>query len=123
MSQIITAQRALDKYCEVLQDRCADQIERLILFGSQAIRDAAEESDIDVLVVVNWETKRLPGGFYAAPFSDSRWQEIMDIATDTCVNYGVYISPLVISKRRFRGWSPLLEQVKDEGIELLGDKK
>jgi len=27
-------------------------------------------------------------------------------------------APLVISKRRFRGWSPLLEQVKEEGIEL-----
>jgi len=118
MLPTITPQQAINKYCEVLQNRCADQIERLILFGSQARGDAAEESDIDVLVVVNWETERLPGGFYAAPFSDTRWQEIMDIAADTCVDYGVYISPLVISARRFRTWSPLLERVKKEGVEL-----
>lgn len=110
--------KALLNYQKALQTHCADQLECLILFGSQARGEATAESDIDVLVVVNWEMRRLPGGFYAAPFSDPRWHTIIDLAADIGVDYGVYISPLVMSEHRFQTWSPLLERVKKEGIEL-----
>ncbi len=110
--------KALIKYQEALLTHCSDQLEHLILFGSQARGEATEESDIDILVLVNWETERLPGGFYATPFSDPRWHTIIDLAADIGVDYGVYISPLVMSERRFQTWSPLLERVKKEGIEL-----
>lgn len=110
--------QALQKYQIALQTYCPDQVERLILFGSQARGEAGSESDIDVLVVVNWETERLPGGFYATPFDDTRWQQIVDLAYDISVDYEVYISPLVISKQQFQKWSPLVERIKEEGIEL-----
>ena len=70
------------------------------------------------MVVVNWEEERLPGGFYTAPFSDPRWQAIVDAASDISLEYGVYISPLVISERRFHEWSPLTNRAKEEGIEI-----
>jgi hypothetical protein len=109
---------ALAKYQAALLAGCPGEIRRLILFGSYARGEATPESDVDVLVVVNWETEQLPGGFYAAPFSDPRWQAIVNIASDICVDYGVYISPLVMSEQQFQDWSPLGERVKKEGIEL-----
>jgi predicted nucleotidyltransferase len=118
MSQQNAVQDALTEYSAALQAYCPGQIERLILFGSQTTGDATAESDIDVLVVVKWETKQLPGGFYRAPFSDPRWKTIVNIAADIGLDYGVYISPLVVSKRRFQRWSPLFERIKKEGIEL-----
>ncbi len=80
MFQRTIIHKALIKYYDALQTYCADQLERLILFGSQARGETIEESDIDVLVVVNWETERLPGGFYAAPFSNPRWQAIVEMS-------------------------------------------
>jgi len=118
MSQQITNQEVLTRYCDALIMRFSDQLQRLILFGSHARGDATAESDIDVLVVVNWEEERLPDGFYASPFSDPRWQTIVDIASDLSLEYGVYISPLVISERRFREWSPLTERVQEQGVEI-----
>ncbi len=109
---------ALIKYRDAMQARFSEQLERLILYGSQARGEATEESDIDVLVVVNWETERLPGGFYVAPFGDPRWQAIVDLAYDISLDYEVYISPMVISERRFQKWSPLVNRVKKEGIEI-----
>ena len=118
MSQKIANHEVLARYRDALLDRFPDQLQRLILFGSQARGNATAESDIDVLVVVNWEGERLPGDFYAAPFSDPRWQAIVDAASDISLEYGVYIAPHVISERRFHEWSPLVSRVKEEGIEI-----
>jgi predicted nucleotidyltransferase len=118
MPQQPPEREVLVKYRDALLARFPNQLQRLILFGSQARGEAAAESDIDVLVVVDWDEQRLPGGFYAAPFSDSRWQAIVDAASDLSLEYGIYVSPLVMSERRFREWSPLVQRVKEEGIEI-----
>ncbi len=110
--------QALQEYQNVLQTHCADQLERLILFGSQARGEATPESDIDVLVVVNWETERLPGGFYSTPFDDTRWQQIVDMAYDISLDHDVYISPLVMSTQEFQRWSPLVKRIKKDGVEI-----
>ncbi|MBM4465083.1 MAG: nucleotidyltransferase domain-containing protein [Chloroflexi bacterium] len=117
-SKKIANQEVLTRYRDALLARFPDQLQRLILFGSQARGDATAGSDIDVLVVVSWGEERLPGGFYAAPFSDPRWQAIVDMASDISLEHGVYISPLVISERRFREWSPLIKRAREEGIEI-----
>ena len=109
MSQKIANHEVLTRYRDALLARFPDQLQRLILFGSQARGDATAESDIDVLVVVNWEEERLTGGFYAAPFSDPRWQAIVDTASDISLEF---------RERRFHEWSPLVTRVKEEGIEI-----
>jgi hypothetical protein len=118
MSQQKTNQEVLARCRDALTTRFSGQVQRLILFGSHARGDATVESDIDVLVVVNWKEGRLPGCFYASPFSDPRWQATVNTASGISLEYGVYISPLVISERRFHEWSPPIERVKEEGIEI-----
>ncbi|HMQ52302.1 MAG TPA: nucleotidyltransferase domain-containing protein [Anaerolineae bacterium] len=108
----------LDEYRRRLLEALPGEIERLILFGSYARGDARSESDIDVLVVVNWPQERLPDGFYASFYSDPRWQKIVDIATDMMLEKSVFISPTVFSKYRMTEPLPLLHQIKREGIEL-----
>ena len=50
MSRKITNHEVLTRYRDALLARLPDQLQRLILFGSQARGDATAGSDIDVLV-------------------------------------------------------------------------
>lgn len=118
MALKIANARILDQYRQALLANFPDQVQRLILFGSQARGEATAESDIDVVVVVDWEEEQLAGGRYAAPFSDPRWRRIVELAYDLSLEYGVVLSPIVMSERRLAQWSPLSEQVKRDGVEL-----
>ncbi|MFQ6102125.1 MAG: hypothetical protein ACE5OS_12950 [Anaerolineae bacterium] len=69
------------------------------------------DSDVDVMVVVAWEEERLPDGFYRSMYCDPRWERIIDLATDVNLDFGIYISPIVIGSSRFEEWSPLMHSV------------
>jgi len=132
MSEIITAvagvpaldelpprvQEALVAFQQALLTVFPGQIRRVILYGSYARGDAAPDSDVDVMVVVAWEEERLPSGFYRSMYGDPRWERIVDLATDVNLDFGIYISPMVISQSRFEEWSPLMYCVRREGVEL-----
>ncbi len=113
----------LQQYQQTLLNHFPDDIQQLILFGSQARGEVHEESDIDILVVVSWDEKYLGNGFYAAPYDDPRWQTIINLASDLSLEYGVLLSPKVMSQKRFERWSPLGSQVKKEGVTLWKRKK
>lgn len=112
-------QSILDEYKDLLLAELPGQIERIILFGSYARGDARPESDVDVMVIVNWPQTRLPNGFYPTYYNDSRWRTIVDLATDIMLQYGVVVSPKVFSSERFEdGGEPLAKEVKKEGVDL-----
>lgn len=108
----------LNEYRNALLAHFPANLQRLILFGSQARGDAHAESDIDVLVLVNWKEEKLPNGFYADPYVDPRWQTIIEIAYDISLEHGILLAPYVMSEKRFAEWSPLANEVKKEGIEI-----
>ena len=108
----------LNEYSKILLARFPDDLQRIILFGSQARGDASSESDIDLLTLVSWKEEKLPNGFYVDPYSDPRWQSIIEIAYDISLEHGVLLSPYVMSENRFAEWSPLVNEVKKEGIEI-----
>ncbi len=60
----------------------------------------------------------LTEGRYAAPFNDPRCRRIVELAYDLSLEYGVVLSPLVMSEKRIARWSPLNNQIKRDGIEL-----
>ena len=82
---------------------------QLILFGSQARDDAHEESDWDLLILLNDNV--LPKesfGDYAYPFVELGWE------------YGTYFSPKIytVSDWETRKGTPFYNNVENEGIAL-----
>ena len=85
-----------------------DRLTNLILFGSHARRDATEDSDIDILIVLQDSVS--PG------------DEILRISalkTDLNLKYDELISVTPISEIDYQTRStPLLENIRREGIIL-----
>lgn len=111
-------QRALDEYRNLLLRRFPGQVERLVLFGSKARGEATPSSDIDVLVVLDREEKPSKGGFYPLGLTNPVWREIVGMTFDFLMEYGVDISPTVISKSEYKRGSWLITRIKKEGMEL-----
>jgi len=107
-----TERLALKTFRDYLLAQYPDQVERLVLFGSKARGDFETESDIDVLVIVRQGPKEAwePLG--------AHWQTITGYTTDLAVRYGVQVSPKFEMVDTARRWSPLLDHIHKEGIEL-----
>jgi len=84
--------------------------ERVILFGSQARGDAHEDSDWDLLIVLNKKEKHNRDDFnnFAFPFTELGW------------NYGVGINPVLCTKNQWEKYKhfPFYENIRNDGIEI-----
>jgi len=84
--------------------------EKVILFGSQARGDAREDSDWDLLVVLNKKGKKTfeDEDNYGYPFDKMGW------------NYGVAINAILYSIEEWeeRKITPFYKNVEKEGIEI-----
>lgn len=96
------------------QRHLEEHVLSLILFGSNARRDATPSSDVDLLAVVDSERAmdQVTEAMYAAGEVARRRQ-------------GIRISPYVLTEKRVRerakAGDPLLKTVATEGRLLLGD--
>ena len=103
--------RAVNEFVRRLRHDLPDNILDLRLFGSEARGDAAPDSDIDVLVVVQPEHER--------PALETR---VVDIAFDVNLEFNVFISPSVTTPAILNHpvWreTPFIETVLREGIPL-----
>lgn len=84
---------------------------QLILFGSQARKDAHAESDWDLLILLgnNYQSADV-FGMYAYPFVQLGWE------------YGTYFSPKVYTFTEWtqRKGTPFYEIINKEGVVLWG---
>jgi len=82
----------------------------VILFGSQARGDAREDSDWDLLVVLDQKGKHNWADFdnYAYPFEEIGW------------NYGILINTLIYTKEEWDQGKifPFYKNVMNEGIVI-----
>ncbi|PYR15745.1 MAG: hypothetical protein DMF94_30895 [Acidobacteria bacterium] len=103
--------RALDLFAERAREILGPKLLDLRLFGSEARGEARPDSDLDVLVVVQPDAER-------ATLED----RIVDIAFDVNLEFGLYISPRVVTRGILDDpvWreTPFLKNVVRESIPL-----
>ncbi|MDR3250820.1 MAG: nucleotidyltransferase domain-containing protein [Tannerella sp.] len=85
--------------------------ERVILFGSQARGDARDDSDWDLLVLLNRDKKNFieDSDKYAYPFTEMGFQ------------HDVLINAKVFTEKEWQGQKPSLfyKNVEQDGIEIV----
>jgi predicted nucleotidyltransferase len=102
---------ALLEFVKRLRQMLPQNVLDIRLFGSEARGEATAESDIDVFVVVQPDSDRI------------RLEDrIIDIAFDVNLEFGVYISPRVVTNAILndpvRRETAFLKNVAREGIPL-----
>lgn len=96
-----------DALRDQFRDTFGDRLHRLILYGSYARGDAGDDSDVDVLVVLE------------DSHDSSDREQAHEVMHRLREEYGERVSPLVTSRERFDTYNqPLYRNVREEG-ELL----
>ena len=96
----------IEDFKQKIQKLYGKKLKKIILYGSYARGEATEESDIDLLIVL--EGNISPG---------QEIDRMIDIITDINLKYGVLISVYPISEEDYQKVnSPLLINVRREGI-------
>jgi uncharacterized protein len=91
-----------------LEQQYQERLDRVILFGSQARGEATEDSDIDVLIVLD------------DPVNASvEIQQTSEFVAQLCLEHNVLISRFFMARSRFENENtPLLRNIRREGILL-----
>lgn len=93
---------------KVLQQHFGNDIREVILFGSHATGTAHEDSDYDVLIVLNQE--------YDWQFRD----QVIDVVYDLELKYNILIDTFLISTHELhhtlRGSQPVFENALKQGV-------
>ncbi|MFQ6059122.1 MAG: HEPN domain-containing protein [Anaerolineae bacterium] len=100
---------AITEYLERLREKYADQVARVVLFGSKARGDGDEESDIDLFVVLRTDDPEL---------KDEIWQMSYEIGLKRGVTFGDLVVGRSYYNRMRRIEEPVFRNIRDEGIEL-----
>jgi uncharacterized protein len=92
-----------------LEQQYQERLDRVILFGSQARGEATEDSDIDVLIVLD------------DPVNASvEIRQTSEFVAQLCLEHNVLISRFFMARSRFETENtPLLRNIRREGILLL----
>ncbi|AQG81554.1 nucleotidyltransferase domain-containing protein [Spirosoma montaniterrae] len=102
-------QPLLSEFKHAVQELYQDRLSDIYLFGSFARNEATQDSDIDLLVILNDET--------ISPFSEINLMG--DIAYRLDLRYDTLVSVVPTTQQRFEQLaSPLYKQVKREGRRL-----
>ena len=100
---------ALDEFLTRLREQHGSEVVLVSLFGSKVRGDFDEESDIDVLLVVENRNSQL-------------WEDVVEIETDLMLKYDAVISSLIMGRDNYewhmRHRAPLYRNIEREGIEL-----
>ena len=101
----------LKEYVNGLFKIIGDELNKVILYGSYARGDYNENSDIDVMILVDMQDEII-----------NRYiNQVSDCAFDYFMNYGVDISPIVKNEEHFNVWVndlPYYNNVRNEGVKI-----
>ena len=102
-------QAALEAFVARVRELHEGEIARITLFGSKVRGGFDEESDVDLLMVIEHRNSQL-------------WDGVVAIETDLMLKYGIVISSLIMSRENYewhqRHRAPLYRNIERGGIEL-----
>ena len=108
MKKEINLNRITDSICQFSENLFAEKLDKVILYGSYAKGDFDEESDIDVMIVVDMNEEKLR--HYEALFTE--------FSSNASLENEVLIVPLLCDKTRFElqmEYVPFFQNVNTSG--------
>ena len=104
-------QKILNDFLEEVKIILGNRLKKIVLYGSYARGDYNENSDIDVMILVDMQDEII-----------NRYiNQVSDCAFDYFMNYGVDISPIVKNEEHFNVWVndlPYYNNVRNEGVKI-----
>lgn len=101
----------LAELTDMLRDVYGDRLKAVILYGSAARGTATDESDVDIMVLVDGAAQEMRA------FED----RLSDVSTDISLKYVKTFSIIDVSYSEFTAWmkiSPFYRNVSEEGVIL-----
>lgn len=106
-----TMQFLLDQYVSEIQKLYGQHLRTIILYGSYARGDFREDSDVDIMVLVDLPSEKLD------EYSDA----LAEIDFEYNVDYDIWMMPVVKNIEHFNHWVkayPFYSNVQKEGVIL-----
>ena len=107
----LTVQMILSKYVSELEKIYGAYLKSVILYGSYARGDFSEESDIDIMILLDLDDMLIK----------KYRHELSGITYDFNMDYNIDIKPIAKSQEHFEKWEdtyPFYKNVKNEGMKL-----
>lgn len=101
----------LDEFLETIKPYFGSSLKRVIVYGSYARGDYNNNSDIDIMILVD-----LPENEIKKAEND-----IYDCSFDLEIKYGKVLSPIIKNQEFFEYWSdtlPFYQNIKREGVQV-----
>lgn len=107
----VSIQSLLEKYTKELEKLYGKHLRSVILYGSYARGDYREDSDIDIMILLDLPDLDIKGYRH----------ELSELTFDFNMDYDLDIKPMAKSEEHFRKWAgvyPFYENVIREGVKL-----
>lgn len=101
----------LNQYVSEMKSIYGLHLQKIILYGSYARGDFTQESDIDIMILVNMSEEEIA----------EKRHELSDITFDYNFDNDIQIMPIVKNVEHFNRWLgayPFYNNVQNEGVEL-----
>lgn len=108
-------QEIINDFTVKIRKLLGNSLKQIVLYGSYARGDFNENSDIDIMILIDMEDKEL----------ENYYEKIVEIAYDieSEQNFKIHLSPIVKNIDKFNYWLdtvPFYMNVKKEGVLLNG---
>ena len=101
----------IERYVREVSGIYGSHLKKIILYGSYARGDFREDSDIDIMILVDLDDSEIKAA----------GRRLSDVTFDINFDFDVLIMPIVQNAAFFERWVgayPFFNQINNEGIEL-----
>lgn len=106
-----TIQTLLIKYLQEIRKIYGTYLKKVILYGSYARGDYNDQSDIDIMLLVDLTAAEM----------DAYADQLSELGFEYNVDYDIWMMPVVKNKQHFEKWAeayPFYSNVQREGVIL-----